>query len=135
LVRVVNDLNTCMELGSKSVLLSLDISASFDTIDTITVWAGVSLVSFNRASQTDHAMWPSEISGLTSGAAILAFPQESVLGPVLFSAFVSPISRIMEFHRIRLQPGIINTRTIFNYTDVAPWFHPKWRLSHDVCRI
>jgi len=78
LVRVVNDLNTCMELGSKSVLLSLDISASFDTIDTITVWAGVSLVSFNRTSQTDHAMWPSEISGLTSGAT-MAFLRKASL--------------------------------------------------------
>ena len=45
LIRVVDDLNTCMELGSKSVLLSLDISAAFDTIDSITVWAGVSLIS------------------------------------------------------------------------------------------
>ena len=74
LVRVVNDLNTCMELGSKSVLLSLDISAAFDTIDTITVWAGVSLVSIvphrqimlrgHRRSQVRHLelqFWRSSI--------------------------------------------------------------------------
>ena len=67
-----------MELGSKSVLLSLDsISAAFVTIDTITVWAGVSLVSI--VPQTDHATWPSEISGLTSGAIILAFLKKASL--------------------------------------------------------
>ena len=59
LVRVVDDLNTCMESGSKSVLLSLDsISAAFDTIDTVTVWAGISLVSIvphrHRGSQVWH---------------------------------------------------------------------------------
>ena len=34
LIRVVNDLNSSMESGSKSILLSLDILVAFDTIDT-----------------------------------------------------------------------------------------------------
>ena len=45
----------------------------------------------HRRSQVWHLDWSYD-SGV---------PQESVLEPVLFSTFVSPISRIVEFHRMR----------------------------------
>ena len=50
-----------------------------------------------------------------SGAAILAYPQGSVLGPVFFSAFVSPISRIMESYGIRFHKYADDTQL---YTEV-----------------
>ena len=42
-------------------------------------------------------------------------PQGSVLGPVLFSAFVSPITRIMESHGIRFHQYADNTQL---YTEI-----------------
>ena len=77
-------------------------------------------------------MWPSGISGPMSGAAILSFLREaSSIGPVLFSAFVSPSQGSWS----PTESGFINTRTILNSTRrSAPRFRLKWRLSHNVFR-
>ena len=56
-------------------------------------------------------------------------PQGSVLGPVLFSAFVSLSQRSWS----PTESGFINTRTILNSTRTsAPRLRLKWRLSHNV---
>ena len=72
--------------------------------------------SFNRTSQTDHATWPSGDLRSDIWSYDFGVPQESVLGPVLFSVSVSPISRIMEFHGIRYHQYADDTRL---YTDVC----------------
>ena len=90
----------------------MDISAAFDTIDTDKLLLRLEsdfgvrglASAWIRSYLTGRSCYvaKSGISGLMSGAAILAFLRECVLGPVLFSAFVSPISRIMESYGIRL---------------------------------
>ena len=47
-------------------------------------------------------------------------PQESVIGPVLFSAFVSPISRIMESHGIRFQQYADDTQLYMEIRSPVP---------------
>ena len=124
LLRVANDLNTSMESGSKSVLLSLDISAAFDTIDIDKLLlrldsdfgvCGMASTWF-RSYLTGRTCYvamgdlKSDVWSCDSGV-----PQGSVLGPVLFSAFVSPISRIMESHGIMYHQYADDTQL---YTEV-----------------
>ena len=124
LLRVVNDLNTSMESGSKSVLLSLDISAAFDTIDTDKLL--LRLESDFGVCGLASAWIRSYLTGRSCYVAIgdlrsdvwscdSGVPQGSVLGPVLFSAFVSPISRIMESYGIRFHQYADDTQL---YTEV-----------------
>ena len=54
-----------------------------------------------------------------SGAATLAFLEGSVLGPVLFSASVSPISRIIESHGIKFHQYADDTQL---YTEIRSPF-------------
>ena len=124
LLRVVNDLNSSMESGFKSILLSLDISAAFDTIDTdkllqrlesdfgICGLASTWLRSYLTGRSCYVAMGDhrSDVWSCDSGV-----PQGSVLGPILFSAFVSPISRIMEAHGIKYHQYADDTQL---YTEV-----------------
>ena len=124
LLRVVNDLNSSMESGSKSILLSLDISAAFDTIDTDKLLQrlesdfgiGGSASTWLRSYLTGRSCYvamgghKSDVWSCDSGV-----PQGSVLGPILFSAFVSPISRIMEAHGIKYHQYADDTQL---YTEV-----------------
>jgi len=113
LVRVVDDLNTCMESGSKNVLLSLDsISAAFDTIDTVTVWAGslVSIVPHRHIMLHGHQgsrVWHLE----------LRFWRSSEKRPWTCPLLHLRIShlKIMEFHEIRYHQYTDDNQL---YTDV-----------------
>ena len=94
-----------MESGSCSVLISLDISAAFDTIDidlllqrlesdfgivcTASAWLRSYLIG--RACYVAMGDCKSDVWTCDSGV-----PQGSVLGPLLFSAYVSPLSRILD---------------------------------------
>ena len=99
----------------------LNISAAFDTIDTDKLLLrlesdfGVCGLASAWISLADRATWPSGISGPMSGAAILAFLREASLGPALFCAFVSPISRIMESNGIRFHQYADDTQL---YTEI-----------------
>ena len=110
LLWVVNNLNASMESGSCSVLISLDISAAFDTINIdlllqrlesdfgIVGMASAWLRSYliNRACYVAIGDCKSDIWTCDSGV-----PQGSVLEPLLFSAYVSPLSRILDQFRIK----------------------------------
>ena len=111
-------------LSSKSILLSLDISAAFDTIDTHKLLQrlvsdfgiGGSASTWLRSYLTGRSCYvamgdhKSDVWSCDSGV-----PQGSVLGPILFSAFVSPISRIMEAHGIKYHQYANDTQL---YTEV-----------------
>ena len=110
LLKIVNDINTTMESRSCSILLSLDISAAFDTIDIDRLVGrldsdfgiGGMALAWLRSYLTGRSCYvaigdsKSETWICDSGV-----PQGSVLGPILFSAFVSPISRIPGHFRIQ----------------------------------
>ena len=76
LIRVVNDLNSSMESGSKSILLSLDISATFDTIDTDKLLQRLESdfgIGGSASSHADRVMWPWVTTSPMFGVVILAF--------------------------------------------------------------
>ena len=109
MTRVVNDLQSATASKSPSVLLSLD-SAAFDTLDhrrllerakdlfgfdsTVLQWLGSLLVG--REQFFGVASCHSRTMKLFSGV-----PQDSVLGPLLFSIFMTPVGNLISTFGIR----------------------------------
>ena len=95
---------TKVDTGSASVLLSLDISAAFDTLDhSLLLQRAENLFGFTGGA---HAWLASYLAGRSSYVSINNFrsdsvthtsgvPQGSVLGPLLFSMFTTPVGRLI----------------------------------------
>ncbi len=106
LIKIVNDILTSIDTGSVVALVGLDISAAFDTVNhqlllgrlesdfgirgTPLKWIG---------SYLQHRTFSVRVGQSTSALASLTtsgVPQGSVLGPILFTAYVSPIGRLID---------------------------------------
>ncbi len=109
LVRVQNDLLLAKDKQLVSLLILLDLSAAFDTIDHQILCQRLE----TRFGIKDKALdWiKSYISGRTQSVKIgeeyskcvplkYGVPQGSVLGPILFSAYSSPLGDIARKHRL-----------------------------------
>ncbi len=105
LLKVVNDLLLVLDNGDAAVLTLLDQSAAFDTVDHgillshLSALFGLSgtVLSWFESYLTGRLQCIC-ISGLRSAAVLLLFgvPQGSVLGPVLFNLYNSPIHFILK---------------------------------------
>jgi len=105
LVKVMNDALVAADSKQVTPLLSLDISAAFDALDhqklllraetdfgisgSVLQW--LSSYLSNRQSYVGLGTFKSSLTLCTSGV-----PQGSVLGPFLFSMFVSPIGKLIK---------------------------------------
>ena len=109
LLKVVNDLFLSLDKGNISVLALLDFSSAFDTIDhPILVHrlhtdfgftdAVLQWFSSYLTDRTHYVSLSSHCSAFThvhSGV-----PQVSVLGPMLFTMYIKPLSAIIDSHSI-----------------------------------
>uniref|UniRef100_A0A8D0CS33 Reverse transcriptase domain-containing protein n=3 Tax=Sander lucioperca TaxID=283035 RepID=A0A8D0CS33_SANLU len=109
LVKITNDLLTAADKGLVSVLVLLDLSAAFDTIDhTILLQRlehlvgikGIALSWFKsyfseRSQFVNINDKPSKYAKVSHGV-----PQGSVLGPILFSLYMLPLGNIIRKHSI-----------------------------------
>ena len=110
---------TAIDNGKSTILLSLDLSAAFDTIDHITLinrlqnsfcitgaafdWISSYLADRRLFVRINQAR--STIRKTSAGV-----PQWSVLGQILFSLYISPVAAIARSHGIRQQQYADNTK-------------------------
>lgn len=109
LLRVHNDLLTTIDNGNEAILVLLDLTAAFDTIDHCRLLtrlrnkfgiSGLALKWFEdylylRTQTVVIDSFKSSCSLLASGV-----PQGSVLGPVLFTLYLSPLEDVVTSHAL-----------------------------------
>ena len=109
LLRVQNDLLMAMHQGKMSALILLDLSAAFDTIDHGLLLNRMekrfqicgSALAWFKSYLSDRAQ-SVQIENCRSDPIALNFgvPQGSVLGPILFSLYTSPLGDIVRQHQL-----------------------------------
>ena len=109
LIKVSNDIIQALDKGSAVVLVMLDLSAAFDTIDHSTLLKrmehefginGAALEWFN--SYLSARFQSVSINDQYSSPAELKYgvPQGSVLGPKLFTMYTKPLGQISKAHKL-----------------------------------
>ena len=109
---ILDNIYSTADAGKLTLLVSLDLSAAFDTIDHAVLLKRLNC-SFGITG-TVHSWLQSYLCGRTQSARIcihssaatsspVSVPQGSVLGPLLFSVYTSPISTIARSHHVSQQ--------------------------------
>ena len=104
-MRITNDLLSSIDHGVASALVALDLSSAFDCVchskllSRLNTDFGVSgsaldWTSSYLSNRTQCVSVDDSLSGLS--ASVAGVPQGSVLGPLLFTAYVAPIGRVIE---------------------------------------
>ena len=109
LLRVYNDITSTIGKGNGKMLVLLDLSAAFDTIDHVILFdilvncvglrgKALDLIKSYFLDRTQRV----QIDGVLCEFAkiVCGVPQGSVLGPLKFCLYMLPLSAILRFHKI-----------------------------------
>ena len=120
LIKVQNDILSALDAGSSAILLMLDPSAAFDTIDhdiyLLSRWCSVYGITGDA-----HDWFMSYLTGriqrvviedAVSGDQELGFgvPQCSVLGPKIYCMYTKPVSDIIQRHGLSYHSSADDTQ-------------------------
>ena len=104
LLYVQNDILASLDTGHSTALLLLDLSAAFDTIDhsilthRLQHWFGISSTALNLLSSFVSDRFQTVITPASKSNPVLleyGVPQGSVLGPLLYSLYTTPLHSII----------------------------------------
>ena len=109
LLRVYNDIVTTIGRGNGAMLVLLDLSAAFDTIDhdnlfcILEKYVGIcgnalKLIKLYFSNRTQRVQIDDVLSDFAN--IICGVPQGSVLGPLKFCLYLLPMSAILKYHKI-----------------------------------
>ena len=128
LVRVQNDILREIDGNSGVILLLLDLSAAFDTVDHMVLLQRMSskfgikgdALNWFRSYLSDRSQTV-YVNGATSDNydVVCGVPQGSVLGPILYLMYTSPIGDILRSHGMNFHLYADDTQIYvsFNYKD------------------
>ena len=140
LLLALNSIYTSADSGHATLLVSLDLSAAFDTIDHD--------ILISRLQHSFGISWPVlswiksylhnrsqsvRVGSVSSNSFTLTtrVPQGSVLGPVLFSVYISPISSLIATHNLQHQQYADDTQLYIKYPHrLCVFSHQAGILSH-----
>ena len=149
LLKVHNDIIISIDQGEVTALTLLDLSVAFDTIDHATLtnrfsdWYGISgqaQIWFSSYFRNRHQS--QKIKDTLSDKVTLSYgvPQGSVLGPVLFTLYTTPLSAIISSFdinhhlyaddtQIYMSPSVSNAKeslTNLQHCVTVVWLRPKF---------
>uniref|UniRef100_A0A3Q3BY54 Reverse transcriptase domain-containing protein n=1 Tax=Haplochromis burtoni TaxID=8153 RepID=A0A3Q3BY54_HAPBU len=107
LLRVFNDILLACDSGNHVVLVLLDLTAAFDTVDhnilisrlSDVVGIGGTALNWFKSSLSDRTFSVS-LLGSSSAPLSCGVPQGSILGPLLFLLYLLPLASILRRHGI-----------------------------------
>uniref|UniRef100_A0A8C4RJ50 Reverse transcriptase domain-containing protein n=1 Tax=Erpetoichthys calabaricus TaxID=27687 RepID=A0A8C4RJ50_ERPCA len=144
LTRVVNDILISSDEGNSSVIMLLDLSAAFDTIDhsillhrlendvgltgTVLAWFSSYLSNRFQYVQKCADSTPSLYTEVQYGV-----PQGSVLGPLLFSLYMLPLGSIIRKHNVNFHSYADDTQLYLSFKSNE--VSPMWSLISCVSEL
>ena len=155
LLNTLDQVYTAADSSQPTVLVSLDLSAAFDTIDhhillsRLQASFGVSGSAIGWISSYLTGRVQRVVVGLSQSANTslsTAVPQGSVLGPLLFSIFTSPVGHIISSSGVRHQQYADDTQLFISLSPAnlsesirfgtgwnsSDWIHHHWIHHHSL---
>ena len=140
LLRIKNDFDVALDAGDGVLLVLLDLSAAFDTIDheilldILESQCGITGVALKWMTSYLSGRTQSVIIGEACSRPVklrIGVPQGSVLGPLLFSVYIAPLSAIMRKYGISYHGYADDTSLYvrFNPKEPGSLVAALWRLE------